>query len=69
MLFCFVPSLEDNDADGEIEDLIAYFEQQLTLESSFPKICTPEFEMTQVHISGKNLSFNCIEFIEAQPFQ
>ncbi|XP_013872390.1 F-box only protein 9 isoform X1 [Austrofundulus limnaeus] len=43
---------EDSDADGEIEDLLAYFEQQLTLESSFPKICSPEFEMTQTHISA-----------------
>uniref|UniRef100_A0A8C6PAJ1 F-box only protein n=1 Tax=Nothobranchius furzeri TaxID=105023 RepID=A0A8C6PAJ1_NOTFU len=43
---------EDSDADGEIEDLLAYFEQQFTLESSFPKICTPELEMTQTHISA-----------------
>lgn len=51
-LFC---SMEDSDADGEIEDLLAYFEQQLSVEGSFPKICTPEVEMTQVHISGKKL--------------
>uniref|UniRef100_A0A7N6A6J8 F-box only protein 9 n=1 Tax=Anabas testudineus TaxID=64144 RepID=A0A7N6A6J8_ANATE len=44
--------IEDNDVDGEIEDLFAYFEQQLTLESSFPKICTPELEITQMHISA-----------------
>uniref|UniRef100_A0AAQ6ALJ5 F-box only protein 9 n=1 Tax=Amphiprion ocellaris TaxID=80972 RepID=A0AAQ6ALJ5_AMPOC len=44
--------MEDSDADGEIEDLLAYFEQQLTLESAFPKICNPELEMTQVHISA-----------------
>lgn len=44
--------MQDSDADGEIEDLLAYFEQQLTLESAFPKICNPEFEMTQVHISA-----------------
>ncbi|CAG6017417.1 unnamed protein product [Menidia menidia] len=44
--------LEDNDADGEIEDLLAYFEQQLSLESSFPKICMPELEVTQIHISA-----------------
>ncbi|XP_074502507.1 F-box only protein 9 isoform X1 [Sebastes fasciatus] len=42
---------EDNDADGDIEDLLAYFEQELTLESAFPKICTPEFDLTQMHIS------------------
>lgn len=51
-LFC---SMEDSDVDGEIEDLLAYFEQQLSVEGSFPKICTPEVEMTQVHISGKSL--------------
>lgn len=50
-------SMEDSDVDGEIEDLLAYFEQQLTLESSFPKICTPELEMTQMHISGTDRSF------------
>lgn len=44
--------MEDSDADGEIEDLLAYFEQQLTLESAFPKFCNPEFETTQVHISA-----------------
>ncbi|XP_041645789.1 F-box only protein 9 isoform X2 [Cheilinus undulatus] len=44
--------MEDSDVDGEIEDLLDYFEQQLTLESSFPKICTPELEMTRVHISA-----------------
>lgn len=43
--------MEDSDADGEIEDLLAYFEQQLTLELH-PKICTPELEMTQTHISA-----------------
>lgn len=48
--------MEDNDVDGEIEDLLAYFEQELTLESSFPKICIPELEMTQMHISGKKKS-------------
>ncbi|XP_070697443.1 F-box only protein 9 [Pempheris klunzingeri] len=44
--------IKDSDADGEIEDLLAYFEQELTLESSFPKICIPELEMTQLHISA-----------------
>lgn len=44
--------MEDSDADGEIEDLLAYFEQQLSVEGSFPKICTPEVEMTLVHISA-----------------
>ncbi|XP_061545430.1 F-box only protein 9 isoform X2 [Phycodurus eques] len=43
---------EEKDADGEIEDLVAYFEQQLTLGTSFTKICSPELEKSQVHISG-----------------
>ncbi|XP_037321413.1 F-box only protein 9 [Pungitius pungitius] len=45
-------SYMDNDVDGEIEDLLSYFEQELTLESSFPKICTPEMDLTQMHISA-----------------
>lgn len=48
----FYPSFED--VDGEIDDLIAYFEQKLTLDSCFPKICSPELDLTQVHISGWN---------------
>lgn len=50
--------MEDSDVDGEIEDLLAYFEQQLTMESSFPKICTNELDMTQMHISGKITLFD-----------
>lgn len=46
----FYSSFED--VDGEVGDLMAYFEQQLTLDSSFPKICSPELDMTQVHMSG-----------------
>ncbi|XP_029305569.1 F-box only protein 9 [Cottoperca gobio] len=41
----------EGNIDGEIEDLLAYFEQELTLESSFPKICTPHLDLTQMHIS------------------
>uniref|UniRef100_A0A674PJD7 F-box only protein 9 n=1 Tax=Takifugu rubripes TaxID=31033 RepID=A0A674PJD7_TAKRU len=40
------------DVDGEVGDLMAYFEQQLTLDSSFPKICSPELDVTQVHMSA-----------------
>ncbi|KAM6997001.1 F-box only protein 9 [Tautogolabrus adspersus] len=43
--------MEDN-GDCDIEDLLDYFEEQLNLESSFPKICTPELEMTRMHISA-----------------
>lgn len=49
---CFYCSMEDNDVEDEIEDLLSYFEQELTLESAFPKICTPELDLTQMHISG-----------------
>uniref|UniRef100_A0A667Y2J0 F-box only protein n=1 Tax=Myripristis murdjan TaxID=586833 RepID=A0A667Y2J0_9TELE len=42
----------ENDVDGEIEDLLAYFQQQLTLEGSPPKICTPVLETNQMHISA-----------------
>lgn len=44
--------MEKTDVNGESEDLFAYFEQQLFLEGSFPKICNPEFEISQTHISG-----------------
>lgn len=40
------------DIDGEIDDLIAYFEEELSLDTSSPEICSPEVDMTQVHISG-----------------
>uniref|UniRef100_A0A3B4BJV5 F-box only protein 9 n=1 Tax=Periophthalmus magnuspinnatus TaxID=409849 RepID=A0A3B4BJV5_9GOBI len=43
--------IEESDADSDIEDLLSYFEQQLTLESSYPKFCTPEVDMAQTHIS------------------
>lgn len=39
--------------DGDIEDLLAYFQQQLILEDSWPKICLPEARMSQMHISGE----------------
>ncbi|XP_055786393.1 F-box only protein 9-like [Salvelinus fontinalis] len=42
----------ENDMDGEIEDLLAYFHQQLTLQDNSLKICVPEVEMTQMHISA-----------------
>lgn len=40
------------DVDGEVGDLMAYFEQQLALDGSFPKICSPELDMTRAHMSG-----------------
>ncbi|KAB5582010.1 hypothetical protein PHYPO_G00182280 [Pangasianodon hypophthalmus] len=43
--------LEENENDGEIDDLLAYLQQQLTVEHSSQKICQPEVETSQVHIS------------------
>ncbi|KAG7492960.1 hypothetical protein MATL_G00020970 [Megalops atlanticus] len=43
---------EDNERDSEIADLLAYFQQQLTLQDMSLKICEPEVEMTQLHISA-----------------
>ncbi|CAL8257325.1 unnamed protein product [Lota lota] len=36
----------------DIEDLLAYFQQQLTLEDAWPKICQPEKTMSEMHISA-----------------
>ncbi|KAK3572928.1 hypothetical protein QTP86_010558, partial [Hemibagrus guttatus] len=44
--------LEQNENDGEIVDLLAYLQQQLTVEHSSQKICQPEVETSQVHISA-----------------
>ncbi|XP_036405051.1 F-box only protein 9 isoform X4 [Megalops cyprinoides] len=43
---------EDNERDCEIADLLAYFQQQLTLQDMSLKMCEPEVEMTQLHISA-----------------
>ncbi|XP_077586481.1 F-box only protein 9 isoform X2 [Stigmatopora nigra] len=43
---------EERDADGEIEDLVAYFEHQVTFGSCCPKICSPALETAQMHISA-----------------
>uniref|UniRef100_A0AAR2LNS1 F-box only protein 9 n=1 Tax=Pygocentrus nattereri TaxID=42514 RepID=A0AAR2LNS1_PYGNA len=42
--------LEEN--ENEIDDLLAYFQQQLAVEHSSQKICEPEVETSQVHISA-----------------
>lgn len=44
--------LKENENNGEIEDLITYFQQQLTLVDDCLKICVPEVETTQMHISA-----------------
>lgn len=54
----FLSSLEENKNDGEIDDLLAYLQQQLTVEHSSQKICQPEVETSQVHISGNISKFH-----------
>lgn len=36
-------------------DLLSYFQQQLTFQESVLKLCQPELESSQTHISGENL--------------
>lgn len=45
-------SLEDNEKDREIDDLLTYFQQQLTLGCDTMTLCEPETDTSQVHISG-----------------
>ncbi len=56
--FLIVPlvSLEDNENDREIDDLLTYFQQQLTLGDGTMKLCEPETDTTPVHISGNSHS-------------
>ncbi|RXM30763.1 F-box only protein 9 [Acipenser ruthenus] len=44
--------LEETDTDKEIDDLLSYFQQQLNLQEACLKICQPDIEMTQTHISA-----------------
>ncbi|RXN22856.1 F-box only 9 isoform X1 [Labeo rohita] len=48
--------LEDNENNREIDDLLTYFQQQLTLGGDTMKLCEPETDTTQVHISGVYIS-------------
>ncbi|KAL6086272.1 hypothetical protein STEG23_007281 [Scotinomys teguina] len=43
--------IEDNDDDSKMADLLSYFQQQLTLQESVLKLCQPELETSQTHIS------------------
>lgn len=38
----------------EMADLLAYFQHQLALQDTTRKICEPEVEGTQTHISGND---------------
>ncbi|XP_072354697.1 F-box only protein 9 isoform X4 [Scyliorhinus torazame] len=52
---------EDTGKAKEITDLLPYFQQQLTLQDSFLKICQPEFGVNQLHIS--ELPFEVLMYI------
>ncbi|EHB15366.1 F-box only protein 9 [Heterocephalus glaber] len=43
--------IEDND-DSKMADLLSYFQQQLTFQESVLKLCQPELENSQTHISA-----------------
>uniref|UniRef100_A0A673FG98 F-box only protein n=1 Tax=Sinocyclocheilus rhinocerous TaxID=307959 RepID=A0A673FG98_9TELE len=53
--------LEDNENDREIDDLLTYFQQQLTLCDGTMKLCEPETDSTLVHISA--LPFEVLMYI------
>ncbi|XP_053142341.1 F-box only protein 9 isoform X5 [Hemicordylus capensis] len=43
--------IEDNEDDSKMADLLSYFQQQFTLQESSVKLCQPELDMNQTHIS------------------
>ena len=45
-------SIEDTDDDSKMADLLSCFQQQLTFPESVLKLCQPELESSQTHISG-----------------
>ncbi|XP_007934468.1 F-box only protein 9 [Orycteropus afer afer] len=47
--------MEDNDDDNKMADLLSYFQQQLTFQESMLKLCQPELESSQTHVSGESL--------------
>lgn len=57
---CFC-SIEDNDDDSKMADLLSYFQQQLTFQESVLKLCQPELESSQTHISGEILHLSVHE--------
>jgi len=44
--------MEDNDDDSKMADLLSCFQQQLTFQESVLKLCQPELESNQTHISA-----------------
>ncbi|XP_067278684.1 F-box only protein 9 isoform X2 [Pseudorasbora parva] len=53
--------LEDNEKNREIDDLLTYFQQQLTLGCDTMKLSEPETDTSQVHISA--LPFEVLMYI------
>ncbi|KAK2113871.1 F-box only protein 9 [Saguinus oedipus] len=47
----YTRSPDDNDDDSKMADLLSYFQQQLTFQESVLKLCQPELESSQTHIS------------------
>ncbi|XP_060019093.1 F-box only protein 9 isoform X2 [Lagenorhynchus albirostris] len=45
-------NIEDTDDDSKMADLLSYFQQQLTFQESVLKLCQPELESSQTHISA-----------------
>ncbi|KAM8953059.1 F-box only protein 9 [Pelodytes ibericus] len=43
--------MEDVNDDGKMADLLAYFQQQLTFQEHSLKLCQPEYDVSQTHIS------------------
>ncbi|XP_040205755.1 F-box only protein 9 isoform X1 [Rana temporaria] len=43
--------MEDANDDSKMADLLAYFQQQLSFQESALKLCQPEYDVTQTHIS------------------
>uniref|UniRef100_H0WX90 F-box only protein n=1 Tax=Otolemur garnettii TaxID=30611 RepID=H0WX90_OTOGA len=54
--------IEDSDDDSKMADLLSYFQQQLTFQESVLKLCQPELESGQTHISGKLIPFDILCF-------
>ncbi|XP_054991501.1 F-box only protein 9 [Sorex araneus] len=42
---------DDDDDDSKMSDLLSYFQQQLSFQESMFKLCQPELESSQTHIS------------------
>ncbi|CAI9617093.1 unnamed protein product [Staurois parvus] len=43
--------MEDANDDSKMADLLSYFQQQLTFQEPALKLCQPEYDVTQTHIS------------------